>query len=63
MPARDLPRLSQPPRDPAFVANPYGFYDRARALGLSGLAVACYLGLLAFAVADWRLTTHEPTGG
>ena len=32
-------------------------------LGLSGLAVACYLGLLAFAVADWRLTTHEPTGG
>ena len=33
LPARDLPRLSQPPRDPAFVANPYGFYDRARALG------------------------------
>ena len=33
LPARDLPRLSQPPRDPAFVADPYGFYDRARALG------------------------------
>ena len=28
-----LPALSQSPRDPAFVQNPYPFYDRARALG------------------------------
>lgn len=28
-----LPRLDQPPRDPAFVQDPYAFYDRARALG------------------------------
>lgn len=33
MPAQTLPRLSQSPRDPAFVQDPYGFYDRARALG------------------------------
>ena len=33
MPAADLPRLSQSPRDPAFVQDPYPFYDRARALG------------------------------
>ncbi len=26
-------RLSQPPRDPAFVQDPYPFYDRARAAG------------------------------
>ena len=25
--------LSQPPREPAFVQDPYPFYDRARALG------------------------------
>ena len=28
-----LPRLSQSPRDPAFVQDPYPFYDRARAAG------------------------------
>ena len=28
-----LPRLSQDPADPAFVADPYPFYDRMRALG------------------------------
>ena len=28
-----LPRLSQSPRAPEFVQNPYPFYDRARALG------------------------------
>lgn len=28
-----LPRIAQAPTDPAFVQNPYGFYDRARALG------------------------------
>jgi cytochrome P450 len=28
-----LPHLSQSPRDPAFVQDPYPFYDRARALG------------------------------
>jgi cytochrome P450 len=28
-----LPRLSQSPTDPAFVQDPYPFYDRARALG------------------------------
>ena len=33
LPADAMPRLSQPPRDAAFVADPYGFYDRARALG------------------------------
>ncbi|MBL9060821.1 MAG: cytochrome P450 [Mangrovicoccus sp.] len=33
MPALTLPRLSQSPRDPAFVQDPYGFYDRARARG------------------------------
>jgi hypothetical protein len=25
--------LSQSPRDPAFVQDPYPFYDRARAIG------------------------------
>lgn len=28
-----LPRIAQSPTDPAFVQNPYAFYDRARALG------------------------------
>ena len=28
-----LPRIAQAPTDPAFVQNPYGFYERARALG------------------------------
>ena len=28
-----LPRLAQSPTDPAFVQNPYAFYDRARDLG------------------------------
>jgi len=31
--SHDLPRLSQSPRDPAFVQNPYPFYDRLRAAG------------------------------
>jgi len=29
-------------------------------LGMAGLAVACYLGLLAFAMAGWHATAHEP---
>jgi unspecific monooxygenase len=33
MPTAELPLLSQSPRDPAFVQDPYPFYDRARALG------------------------------
>ena len=28
-----LPRIAQSPTDPAFVQNPYAFYERARALG------------------------------
>ncbi|MDE3121060.1 MAG: cytochrome P450 [Paracoccaceae bacterium] len=28
-----MPRIAQSPTDPAFVQNPYAFYDRARALG------------------------------
>jgi len=31
--SHDLPRLSQSPRDPAFVQNPYPFYDKLRAAG------------------------------
>ena len=30
---RNLPRMQQSPTDPAFVQNPYPFYDRARQLG------------------------------
>lgn len=29
-------------------------------LGMAGLAVACYLGLLAFAMAGWHAAAHEP---
>lgn len=32
-PTDTLQRLSQPPTDPAFVQDPYPFYDRARAAG------------------------------
>ena len=32
--------LSQSPTDPAFVQDPYAFYDRARALALD-LPLAC----------------------
>lgn len=33
LPAMSLPRLRQSPTDPAFVQDPYPFYERARALG------------------------------
>ena len=61
-----MQRITQSPTDPAFVQNPYGFYDRARALGpvvwWEDYAMPCALSYAAVnaILRDRRFGREEP---
>lgn len=65
----DLPVLTQSPTDPAFVQDPYPFYDRARAAGAMvvwrdyGLPCATRFAAINALLRDRRLGRQPPCGG
>ncbi|MEI4470689.1 cytochrome P450 [Frigidibacter sp. MR17.24] len=68
LPTADLPSLAQAPTDPAFVQDPYPFYDRLRAAGPLvrwqdyGLVVSARAAVVGQVLRDRRFGRAAPAG-